>query len=75
MKPTKQLKLIEINIFRTQRKSTIKYNIPIISLNNANSSELSYIVFTEYNIKFPIDSGSTKSILDPQTVYKLFPKL
>lgn len=35
---------------------------------------MSYITFPEYKIKLLIDSGSTKSFIDPNIAFKLFPK-
>lgn len=40
----------------------------------SNSSELAYIVFPENNLKFLIDSGSTKSFIDPNIAKQLYPK-
>lgn len=39
----------------------------------ACSSELPYVIFPEHNIKILIDSGSTKSFLDPNFVNKFYP--
>lgn len=38
----------------------------------ANTSELSYIIFPEHNIKLLIDSGSTKSFLNPDLAQRYF---
>lgn len=45
----------------------------VISLNTANSSELPYLIFPELNIKLLIDSGSTKSFINPELAFKCFP--
>ena len=46
----------------------------IIPLNSTNTNELSYITFPEQNLKFLIDSGSTKSFISPHLAFKYFPR-
>ena len=45
-----------------------------MSINATNNiSELPYIIFPEQNIKILIDTGSTKSFIDPQLAFNFYP--
>lgn len=47
----------------------------IIPFNTTDASELPYVILPEYNIKVLLDSGSTKSFIDPDIANKFFPNL
>nr|CAH7758503.1 unnamed protein product [Callosobruchus chinensis] len=57
------------------RQSHLRNNVSPgkISFNASDTSGLSYVIFPEYNIKILIDSGSTRSFIDPEIAFNFFP--
>jgi len=49
--------------------------IELIKINNINAYQnLPFVIFPKYKLKFLIDTGSTKSFINPKIAWKLLPK-